>query len=71
VQPEWFYKGDGSTLVAPGGDLMSPSFALDGGEEPEIVGVYVIDAQGAPARVGFALAGWRQFRGIQSFQSDA
>jgi hypothetical protein len=55
VQPEWFYKGDGSTLVAPGGDLMSPSFALDGGEEPEIVGVYVIDAQGAPVRVGFAL----------------
>ncbi len=55
VQPEWFYKGDGSTLVAPGGDLVSPSFALDGGEEPEIVGVYVIDPQGAPVRVGFAL----------------
>jgi len=55
VQPEWFYKGDGSTLVAPGGDFPSPSFALDGGEEPEIVGVYVIDAEGAPARVGFAL----------------
>ena len=32
-----------------------PSFALDGGEEPEIVGVYVIDATGAPVRVGFAL----------------
>jgi hypothetical protein len=55
VQPEWFYKGDGSTIVAPGGDLVSPSFALDGGEEPEIVGVYVIDPEGAPARVGFAL----------------
>ncbi len=55
VQPEWFYKGDGSTLVAPGGDLVSPSFALDGGEEPEIVGVYVIDPEGAPVRVGFAL----------------
>lgn len=55
VQPEWFYKGDGSTLVAPGGDLVSPSFALDGGEEPEIVGVYVIDPAGAPVRVGFAL----------------
>jgi hypothetical protein len=55
VQPEWFYKGDGSTLAAPGGDLVSPSFALDGGEEPEIVGVYVIDPQGAPVRVGFAL----------------
>ncbi len=55
VQPEWFYKGDGSTLVAPGGDLVSPSFALDGGEEPEIVGVYVIDSSGAPVRLGFAL----------------
>ena len=55
VQPEWFYKGDGSTIVAPGGDLVSPSFALDGGEEPEIVGVYVVDPEGAPVRVGFAL----------------
>lgn len=55
VQPEWFYKGDGSTLAAPGGDLVSPSFALDGGEEPEIVGIYVIDPQGQPVRVGFAL----------------
>ena len=55
VQPEWFYKGDGSTLVRPGGDLVSPSFALDGGEEPEIVGVYVISNEGAPVRVGFAL----------------
>ena len=33
----------------------SPNFALDGGEEPEIVGVYLIDPQGAPVRVGFAL----------------
>ncbi len=55
VQPEWFYKGDGSTIVAPGGDLVSPSFALDGGEEPEVVGIYVIDIHGAPVRVGFAL----------------
>jgi hypothetical protein len=55
VQPEWFYKGDGSMLVVPGGDFLSPSFALDGGEEPEIVGVYLIDPAGAPVRVGFAL----------------
>ena len=55
VQPEWFYKGDGSTIVPPGGDLISPSFALDGGEEPEIVGIYVIDPLGQPVRVGFAL----------------
>jgi hypothetical protein len=56
VQPEWFYKGDGSTIAAPGGDLVSPSFALDGGEEPEIVGVYVISPEGVPVRVGFALS---------------
>src|SRR5579883_2973358 len=55
VQPEWFYKGDGSTVAAPGGDLVSPDFALDGGEEPEIVGLYIIAPDGAPFRVGFAL----------------
>jgi hypothetical protein len=56
VQPEWFYKGDGSCLVAPGGELPSPDFALDGSEEPEIAGIYVIDPQGAPRRLGFCLA---------------
>jgi hypothetical protein len=55
AQPEWFYKGDGSILAAPESDLPSPSFALDGGEEPEIAGVYVIDAKGQPARIGFTL----------------
>ena len=33
AQPEWFYKGDGSILAPPGGDLASPAFALDGGED--------------------------------------
>ncbi|HEX8445692.1 MAG TPA: AraD1 family protein [Sphingomonas sp.] len=56
VQPEWFYKGDGSCLVAPGAPLLSPSFALDAGEEPEIAGIYLIDAAGVPVRLGFALA---------------
>ncbi len=55
AQPEWFFKGDGSILVPPEGELRSPSFALDGGEEPEIAGLYVIDANGAPVRIGFAL----------------
>ena len=55
VQPEWFYKGDGSTIVAPGEPLPSPSFALDAGEEPEIAGLYVIAPDGAPWRIGFAL----------------
>ncbi len=56
VQPEWFYKGNGVHLVAPGAPLTSPGFALDGGEEPELAGIYVIAANGTPCRVGWALA---------------
>ena len=56
VQPEWFYKGNGTTVVAPGAALTMPDFADDGGEEPEIAGVYVIGADGTPFRVGFALS---------------
>ncbi|MEO7385268.1 MAG: AraD1 family protein [Novosphingobium sp.] len=55
VQPEWFYKGDGSILVASGEALTMPAFAGDGGEEPEIAGVYLIDADGHPLRLGFVL----------------
>jgi hypothetical protein len=56
AQPEWFYKGNGHSAVAPGRPLVSPAFALDGGEEPEIAGFYVISPGGAPCRVGWALA---------------
>ena len=55
VQPEWFYKGDGSWLVGPGQPLPKPAFALDGGEEPELAGLYLIDGEGNPVRLGFAL----------------
>jgi hypothetical protein len=55
VQPEWFYKGDGGCITPPGWPLELPSFALDGGEEAEIVGLYVIARSGAVLRVGFAL----------------
>ncbi|MGH8185746.1 MAG: AraD1 family protein, partial [Steroidobacteraceae bacterium] len=55
VQPEWFYKGDGASIVAPGAPLPSPDFALDGGEEPEIACLYVIAPDGTPCRLGFAL----------------
>jgi hypothetical protein len=55
VQPEWFYKGDGSWLAAPEQPLMLPTFALDGGEEPELVGLYVISDSGEVLRVGFAI----------------
>lgn len=55
VQPEWFYKGDGSIVVAPGQPLPAPDFGLDGGEEPELVGLYLIGPDGRPWRLGFAL----------------
>ncbi|SIQ61258.1 hypothetical protein SAMN05421641_11097 [Paracoccus thiocyanatus] len=55
VQPEWFWKGNGHGAVAPGADLVSPGFALDGGEEPEIAGIYLIGPDGRPFRLGFAL----------------
>jgi hypothetical protein len=55
VQPEWFYKGNGHLAVAPGAALTSPAFAEDGGEEPEVAGLYVIAPDGTPLRIGFAL----------------
>lgn len=55
VQPEWFYKGDGRCVVAPGQPLELPAYALDGGEEVEVVGLYVVADDGTPWRVGFAL----------------
>ena len=55
VQPEWFYKGDGDSVVAPENPFASPAFAQDGGEEPEIVGLYLIGPDGTPHRLGFAL----------------
>jgi hypothetical protein len=56
VQPEWFYKGNGHTAAAPGAPLIAPGFAEDGGEEPEIAGVYLIGPDGTPFRIGWALA---------------
>ena len=55
VQPEWFYKGDGSIVRATGQDIEMPDFALDGGEEPEIAGLYLIGDDGQPYRLGFAI----------------
>jgi hypothetical protein len=53
--PEWFYKGTGSILRAHGEPLTVPSYAQDGGEEAEIAGVYMIDPQGQPRRIGMAI----------------
>ncbi len=54
VQPEWFYKGYGSILRGHAELLNVPDFAEDGGEEPEIVGLYLIDMDGRPRRVGMS-----------------
>ncbi|MEM6632946.1 MAG: AraD1 family protein [Bacteroidota bacterium] len=56
TQPEWFYKGNGSVLKAHGESLCVPNFGEDGGEESELLAVYVNDEEGNPWRVGFATA---------------
>jgi hypothetical protein len=53
VQPEWFYKGPGTILRAHNETLERPAYADDGGEEPEVAGVYIIDPNGQPYSVGF------------------
>ena len=55
AQPEWFYKGDGGSIVAPEEALSLPGFAEDGGEEPEICGLYLVGPDGTPWRLGYAL----------------
>jgi hypothetical protein len=56
VQPEWYFKGNGATLVTSGDELPIPEYALDAGEEPELAGVYWNDARAIPRRIGFVLA---------------
>ncbi len=53
--PEWFYKGTGTILRAHGEPLLVPSYAEDGGEEAEVAGVYVVDSEGRPRRLGMAV----------------
>lgn len=55
VQPEWFFKGVGTCVVAPGEALPLPAFAEAGAEEAEIVGLYIVDSKGVPHRIGYAL----------------
>jgi hypothetical protein len=54
-QPEWFYKGNGVNLVGPESPIEMPAFARDGGEEPELAGVYLIGPEGMPYRLGLCL----------------
>ena len=53
--PEWFYKGNGTLLRGHNDALDVPAHADDGGEEPEIAGVYLVDAGGVPRRLGMAV----------------
>ncbi len=55
VQPEWFYKGNGTTVAAPEAPISSPAFALLDGDEIEICAFYLISDNGSPYRIGFAL----------------
>ena len=52
--PEWFYKGSGTILRAHNEPLEIPAYAEDGGDEAEIAGIYLIDADGRPHRIGMA-----------------
>ncbi len=55
VSPEWFYKGNGHSVVAPGQTLVSPGFSEDMGDEAEVAGVYLIGPDGTPHRLGFVI----------------
>jgi len=55
ISPEWFYKGNVRILRASNEPLEIPSHAEDGGEEAEIAGIYVIDHDGTPHRIGMAI----------------
>ena len=54
VSPEWFYKGNGAVLRGHNEPLDVPAHAEDGGEEPELAGIYLIDASGSARRIGMA-----------------
>jgi hypothetical protein len=55
IAPEWFYKGDASTIRAPFEPLTIPGYAEDGGEEGEVAAIYLIDDSGTPHRIGLCM----------------
>lgn len=55
VRPEWFFKGLGDCLVGPYENVKAMGFNRSFGEEPEIAGVYMIDADRRPIRLGYVL----------------
>jgi hypothetical protein len=50
--PEWFYKGVGTSVRAHNEELRVPAHGLDGGDEAEIAGIYLIGPDGLPYRIG-------------------
>jgi hypothetical protein len=52
--PEWFYKGVGTIVRAHNEPLSVPPHGLDGGDEAEIAGIYIIGDDERPRRIGFA-----------------
>jgi hypothetical protein len=52
--PEWFYKGVGTIVRAHNQPLSVPPHGLDGGEEAEVAGIYIIGPDGMPHRIGLA-----------------
>jgi len=42
-------------VVAPYSPIRVPAFALDAGEEPELVGIYLVRSDETPCRLGFAI----------------
>ncbi len=55
AQPEWFYKGNGDVLVAPGSAVEHPFFGDGPGEEAELAGIYIIGPDKTPFRIGYTL----------------
>jgi hypothetical protein len=55
IAPECFIKGTGVILRGHRDKLDIPSYARDGGEEPEVVGCYIIGEDGVPYRLGYAI----------------
>jgi hypothetical protein len=55
TSPEWFYKGPGTILRGHGEPLTVPAYAEDGGDEPELAAVYLIDGAGVPRRLGMSI----------------
>ena len=53
--PEWFYKGNGFCVTGSERTLEVPAFSLGCGEEAEIAALYIVDADGTPRRLGYAL----------------